>query len=279
MVSGHYQPGAYEPFIVHDPKRRQIHKASVRDRLVHQAVVNVIEPLFEPRFIHDSFSCRKGKGTHAGVARLRYFLRKSSRNNSRPAFVLKCDILQFFASVDHAELLDLLSIYVSGKATLNLLAEIINSFSATPGKGIPLGNLTSQLFANVYMHEFDFFMKHHLREKYYARYCDDFVIVSDSRQHLLNLTQLIANFLEERLKLTVHPNKITIRKYIAGIDFLGYVILPHHIRLRTKTKKRMLAKINNRNLDSYLGVCSHANAYRIRQELITKAWLTSGVLE
>ena len=149
LINGCYQHSNYEPFIVHDPKKRQIHKAPVRDRLLHQAVVDIVEPFFERQFLFDSFSCRRGKGTHAGVRRLRQFLRQASQNNTRTVYGLKCDIKQFFASVDHAELLNLLSIQITDERLRTLLKDIIDSFSVTPSRGIPLGNVTSQLFANV----------------------------------------------------------------------------------------------------------------------------------
>lgn len=273
LKSGTYRHGDYKPFTVWDPKQRKIHKAGVRDRLVHQAVVNVIEPPFERGFIHDSFSCRVGKGTHAGVKRLRRFLRQASANDSRTVWALKCDIRQFFASVDHQELLDLLSIKVKDEKTLSLLREIIDSFSAAPGKGIPLGNLTSQLFANVYMHQFDWFVKQDLREKYYLRYCDDFVIISKDRQHLLELVDRLQVFLKDELQLELHPSKVQIRKWRQGIDFLGYVLKPHCTLLRTKTKRRVLARVNNDNLTSYLGVCSHADSHELEQTLLNKVML------
>lgn len=273
LKSGRYRHEVYQPFTVWDPKQRQIHKAIVCDRLVHQAVVSVIEPCFETGFIYDSFSCRVGKGTHAGVNRLRQFLRQSSANNTRPVYALKCDIHKFFTSVDHAKLLDLLSIKIKDGKTLQLLMEIINSFSLEPGQGIPLGNLTSQLFANVYMHQLDWFVKHTLREKYYIRYCDDFIIVSPNRQHLVELVQPINQFLQNKLRLSLHPSKITIRSWGQGIDFLGYILKPNCTLIRTKTRRRVLKRTNSQNLPSYLGILSHANTYNFRQELLTKLWL------
>jgi retron-type reverse transcriptase len=216
LKAGRYRHGPYEPFTVWDPKQRKIHKATVKDRLVHQAIVNVIEPLFEPSFIYHSFSCRRGKGTHAGVEYLRRFLRRASQNNSRPVYALKCDIHKYFASISHAKLLDLLSIYISDGKTLTLLKEIIDSFSVMPARGIPLGNLTSQLFANIYMHQLDWFIKHSLRQKYYVRYCDDSVIVSDDRQHLLNLIGEIQAFLKTELDLELHPKKSRVKKVEPG---------------------------------------------------------------
>jgi len=268
-----YRHGAYVPFTIWDPKQRRIHKATVRDRLVHQAVVTAIEPLFEPGFIYDSFSCRVGKGTHAGVKRLRQFLAKTSQNDQRPVYALKCDIHQFFASVDHKKLLDLLSIKIEDQQTLVLLNEIINSFSMSSGKAIPLGNLTSQLFANVYMHELDWFIKHTLRQKHYIRYCDDFVIVGTNRNELVALVEPINNFLVSCLGLQLHPRKVSIRSWSQGIDFLGYVLKPHCVVLRSKTKNRILKRVDHANISSYLGVCSHANAYKLQQTLLNKLWL------
>ena len=133
------------------------------------------------------------------------------------------------------------------------------------GTGLPIGNLTSQLFANVYLNELDKFIKHKLRIKYYLRYCDDFIILDFNRDKLLKLIPQIGGFLENRLKLKLHPNKISLRKLKQGIDFCGYVVLPYHRVLRTKTKRRMLKRINIQNLPSYLGLIKHCNSYRLKK--------------
>ncbi len=272
LINGRYQHGSYEPFIVHDPKRRQIHKAPVRDRLLHQAIVDIVEPFFERQFIFDSFSCRKGKGTHAGIKRLRQFLRQASANNTQTVYALKCDVRQFFASVDHAKLLNLLSIQIRDEKLRTLLNKVIDSFAVVSGKGIPLGNVTSQLFANVYMHQLDWFVKHNLHEKFYIRYCDDFIIASPDRQHLADSVNPISQFLEQELGLNLHPAKVTIRSWDQGIDFLGYVLKPYCTILRTKTKRRILGRTNYKNLTSYLGVLSHASSHELKQLLLTKIW-------
>ncbi len=181
LTSGDYRHGSYSAFTICDPKQRPIHKATVRDRIVHHAIFSVLNPIFEPTFIAHSFSCRVGKGTHKAVAALESILGQVSANAKHPCFVLKCDIHQFFASVDHTILLKILGRKITDEATLHLLSEIIHSFPAhQSGKGIPIGNLTSQLFANVYMNEFDQFVKHTLRVKHYIRYTDDFVLVADN---------------------------------------------------------------------------------------------------
>jgi RNA-directed DNA polymerase len=275
LASESYHHDPYKPFTIHDPKQRSIHKATVKDRVVHQALVNVIEPLFEKRFIFDSFSCRLGKGTHAAVDRLRTFLRQASSNNTRTVYALKCDIRKFFASVDHRILLSLIGRVIKDKRTIKLIEGIVGSFSMASAKGLPLGNLTSQLFANVYLHELDCFAKFNLREKYYIRYCDDFMILSESRGHLVELISRLGYFLDSRLSLGLHPKKVFIRSWLQGVDFLGYVLLSHATVIRTKTVRRMLKRATDENLPSYAGLCRHADAYDLERLLQTKALCSS----
>ncbi|TSD03867.1 MAG: RNA-directed DNA polymerase (Reverse transcriptase) [Parcubacteria group bacterium Greene0714_21] len=259
----------------------------MRDRVLHHAVFSVINPMFEPTFISTSFSCRIGYGTHRGVATLDNMMRKVSQNNTQPCYVLKCDIKKFFDSVDHNTLLSILGRRIRDEDVMWLLEEIIESFP----RGLPIGNLTSQIFANIYMNEFDQFVKHELKVKYYVRYTDDFAIVSDNEYTLRGggLTSM-GKFLRERLKLTIHPKKISLRKLHQGVDFLGYVIFPKHRLLRIKTKRRIFSKLRKRieeyrrgeasqpqveqSLQSYLGVLSHANAYKLSQDLRNQLWLT-----
>lgn len=272
LVSERYRHGYYQRFTICDPKTRHIHKATVEDRLVHQAIVSAIEPVFEKRFIYDSYSCRQGKGTHAGVRRLHQFLRQASRNDTQKVYVLKCDVKQFFASIDHELLMEQLAARLDDERVLWLLREILLSHGADIGKGIPLGNVTSQLFANVYLHELDWYIKQRLGVQWYARYCDDFVIVHTDEAYLLGLIGLIRTFLREALRLELHPDKVTIRSWRQGVDFLGFVLRPHATTLRTKTKRRMMAKVSAKNLSSYIGICSHANAYHIEQVVRLAAW-------
>lgn len=263
LVSGQYRHGAYEPFVVHDPKRRLIHKASIQDRVVHQALVNIIEPIFELRFFHASYSCRLGKGTHAAVAELQNFLREASRNDTRTVYSLKCDVRKFFDSVDHAVLFRLLEVRIADPKILWLARYIINSFSSSPGKGIPLGNITSQLFSNIYLHELDWYFKQELRVRHYVRYCDDFIILLHSPCEAANMARQADDFLRRFLKIKLHPGKTRIRTWEQGIDFLGYVLLPHATVLRPKTADRMLENVTVENAASYLGLCSHADAYEL----------------
>lgn len=295
LRKGTYRHALYAAFTISDPKQRQIHKACVRDRVLHHAVFAVINPIVEPTFIAYSFSCRVGKGTHKAVDALERMLWKESRNATRPCFALKCDVHRFFATVDHAVLLRILRRLVPDDGAMGLLGDIVQSFpSDLPpnqrGTGIPIGNLTSQLFANVYMNELDQFIKHRLCVRRYVRYTDDFVIVSESEEYLESLLHPIRGFLRHTLRLSLHPHKATIRKYRQGIDFLGYVLLPHHRVLRTKTQRRMVRKLRERarecgrgdvssetlrqSLQSYRGVLSHADTYRLRQELENDVWFT-----
>ncbi len=263
LSCGKYRHGSYQPFTICDPKQRLIHKATVRDRVVHQALFNCIEPSFERRFIFDSYSCRMNKGVHAAVDRLRGFLRQASRNDTRTIYALKCDVSKFFASVDHVILTNLLQERIHDERLIGVAREIIDSFSMKLGKGIPLGNLTSQLFANVYLHELDRYVKFVLREEWYIRYCDDFVILDTSRQKLLGFIGVLRDFLKDVLQLDLHPTKVTIRTWNQEIDFLGHILFPKYTLLRAKTVKRMLRNMNEDNFTSYLGLCSHVDAYEL----------------
>ncbi|KKT57173.1 MAG: Retron-type reverse transcriptase [Candidatus Giovannonibacteria bacterium GW2011_GWC2_44_9] len=276
LLAGAYRHAPYHGFYVRDPKVRHIHKAAVRDRVLHHAVFRVLSPIFEPTFIANSFSCRIGKGTHKGVAAMENATRKASRNYSGPCFALKCDIRKFFYSVDHQILKKILVRRIKDVQALWLCAEIIDSFeSKNPREreskcGLPIGNLTSQLFANIYLNEFDQFIKHKLKIKYYFRYTDDFIILSRRENYLKLLLPIIKSFLKERLKLQLHPNKVFIRKLSQGIDFLGYVVLPYHRVLRTTTKRRMFKKINAKNLQSYLGILKHCMGYKLRVKVFER---------
>jgi retron-type reverse transcriptase len=289
-----YKHGPYTAFYISDPKLRHIHKATVRDRVLHHAIFQKLNPMFEPGFIADSFSCRIGKGTHKGVARLADMLRAVSRNNTRECYVLKCDVRKFFDSIDHEILLEILARRIKDPEVMQLLKEIVGSFSTGQRDlfhphGVPIGNLTSQLFANVYMNEFDQFVKHELKAKNYVRYTDDFIIVSTDKTELQNLLAPIEQFLQEKLQLNLHPNKIQLVKYHKGVDFLGYVQFVHHRLVRKQSKQRMMRKINlreklyrrgdidkekmNATLQSYLGVLSHADAYALSERLKNQFWI------
>lgn len=269
IVNGTYRHGGYQAFNISDPKPRNIHKASVRDRLVHHALYRVLYPFFDRTFIADSYSCRIGKGTHKALDRFHSFYNKASRNGTRTAWVLKCDIRKFFASIDHSVLRDILAGYIADRRILELLHEVIGSFSSTaPGVGLPLGNLTSQLLVNVYMNEFDQFVKNVLRVKYYIRYADDFVFVSSNREYLEVILTEVRCFLAGRLSLTLHPDKVLLKTMASGVDFLGWVHFPDHRVIRTATKRRMIKrlKVSQRpeTVSSYRGLLGHGNTHKIQ---------------
>ena len=280
-----YQHGGYSAFPVNDPKPRSIHKATVRDRLLHRALYRKLYPFFDRTFIYDSYSCRIGKGTHRAMNRFRAFAYKASRNHTRTLFVLKCDIRKFFANIDHGILFEILSGYIPDGDILDLLKNTVGSFKTprqswipasagmTERKGLPLGNLTSQLFVNIYMNEFDQFVKHALKVKYYIRYADDFVLLSHDKAELEELLPQIRKFLNERLKLSLHPDKVFIKTLASGVDFLGWVHFPDHRVLRVSTKRRMFRRLrgepSEESIASYLGLLSHGNAFTLQKRIET----------
>jgi RNA-directed DNA polymerase len=189
--------------------------------------------------------------------------------------VLKCDIRKFFASIDQTVLSTILRKYIPDEDILWLLREIIGSFHSTrPSVGLPLGNLTSQLLVNVYMNEFDQFVKHKLKARQYIRYADDFVILSRDREWLEDILLQMRAFLLWELKLHMHPDKVFIKTLASGIDFLGWVHFPDHRVLRTSTKRRMLKKLSGDGVKpeavgSYLGLLSHGNTRKLREKMLT----------
>lgn len=281
LKSKTYTHGKYTSFNIYDPKFRHIHKAEVLDRIVHHAIVSVLDPIFDKTFIYDSYSCRINKGTHRAVKRVFKFIREASGNYKHSCFVLKLDIKKFFESVDHNVLLSIVQGRIRDEDLLWLLKNILKSFSKE--KGIPIGNLTSQLFANIYLNELDQFVRQKLRIRYYIRFADDFIILDSCKDDLYRYTGILAAFLRDRLKLRVHPEKIILRKFTQGIDFLGYIVLPHYILPRTKTKNRIFRKLKERiedfksgeiseyslsqSIASYLGLLEHADSFEFTRDL------------
>lgn len=271
-----YEHGGYYAFNISDPKPRNIHKAIVRDRVLHHAIYRQLYTFFDKTFISHSFSCRLCKGVHKASDQFRKFVNKASRNQTRTIWVLKLDIKKFFANIDHQLLLEILGTHISDQSILWLLERVIKSFSTKPGKGLPLGNLTSQLFCNVYMNGLDQFIKHKLKAKYYIRYADDFIILSESKPLLLNQIARIAEFLDKNLQLSLHPDKVVIRTLASGVDFLGWVHFPNHRILRTTTKRRMMARLKNHptleTLESYLGLLGHGDTFKLRENVLNTYW-------
>ena len=274
LRNGLYRHSDYSSFFVRDPKLRLIHKAAVCDRVLHHALTRALEPVFEKIFIFDSYSSRKNKGTHRAIARFRCLAWRLSANNTKTVWILKGDIRKYFASVNQEILFALLKKKINDEQLLRLIREIIFSHHNPAGQGIPLGNLTSQLFSNIYLNELDEYVKRKLGVKNYVRYADDFVIMSRDLNELKRWLDQINEFLKIQLQLETHPAKTGFRRWHQGLDFLGYIIFPHYVILRAKTRKRMFkkmkakqaeylaGKINLKSLSqtrqSYLGLLSHA---------------------
>jgi retron-type reverse transcriptase len=239
-----YRPGSYHSFLIHDPKRRLISAAPFRDRVVHHALCNLIDPLLEQGFIADSYANRIGKGTHRARARCQQFAR-------RFAYVLPCDIRQFFPSIDHAILRQELSTKINNEQVLWLVDTILASgqdvltgqydmvyfpdddlFAVNRPRGLPIGNLTSQFWANVYLSPFDHFVKRRLRCKGYVRYVDDLLLFADDKATLWQWRESLVARLAD-LRLTIHPESQP-RPVTEGIPFLGFHIFPDRMRLKRR---------------------------------------------
>ncbi|MFH1473222.1 MAG: reverse transcriptase/maturase family protein [bacterium] len=282
LKSKTYTHGLYSAFNISDPKPRNIHKATVRDRVLHHLIYHSLNRYFDDLFIYDSYSCRAGKGTHRAIKRFRNFAQKVSKNHICSCFVLKCDIRKFFANIDHKVLMKILERHIVDPDINWLINQVVSSFyTNTPNthisyglnekKGLPLGNLTSQLLVNVYMHEFDMYIKQELRVKYYIRYADDFVILSEDRKYLENILQKFEKFLNEKLQLTLHENKVYIKTYSSGVDFLGWVNFPYHKQIRTTTKRKVIKNMKgypkSETVNSYRGLLGHGNTHNLQKFL------------
>jgi len=267
-----YRHGGYKAFNISDPKPRSIHKATVRDRLLHRAIYRQLYPFFDKTFSACSFSCRVNRGTHRAIKDFCSASRQVSKNNTKTCWILKGDIKKFFANIDHQILFEILTKYIPDQDIFWLLNEVIESFCTKPGIGLPLGNLTSQLLVNIYLNEFDQFVKHQLKAKHYIRYADDFILIAQDRAWLKQQVPLIKDFLWEKLRLTLHPRKISLSTIASGIDFLGWINFSHHKVIRTSTKRRLIKRIKANptpeTIASYLGLLSHGDTYKIQKKIL-----------
>jgi retron-type reverse transcriptase len=284
-----YDPKPMKIFVIRDPKTRVISASVFRDRVVHHAVCNIIEPILDKSFICDSYASRKGKGTHAALKRFDYFKRRVSQNgrllnNSKDGnmvmgYVMKCDIKHYFDTVDHSVLLSTIRRKIKDDKILLLIEKIIYNSS---GKGMAIGNLSSQLFANLYLNELDYFVKYELRAKYYIRYLDDFVILHKDKKILKEWKIEIEKFLDDRLKLELHPEKSQIYPLSDGINFLGFRIFYYKllkksnlrlIEARIKEIKRLYAEglvgkeEIERKIDGWQEYARYGNTYKLRRKI------------
>lgn len=282
LKSEEYFPKPLKHFILRDPKTRKISKSHFRDRIVHHALCSIIEPIFDKTFIHDSCANRKGKGTSLALKRFEEFQRKVTHNFSKEAYCLRADVKHYFRKIDREILLQIIRRQISCRKTINLIKKILDNFEK--GKGMPLGNLTSQFFANVYLNELDQFVKHKLKVKYYIRYVDDFVLLHSSKEQLESWKKEIEIFLKENLELELHPDKSKIISLSRGIDFVGFKIFYNFKivkkrnrknfikRLKEIKKKYSLEEISKKELfDSIEGWIAYAvlgNSFELRKQLI-----------
>ncbi|HPW66504.1 MAG TPA: reverse transcriptase/maturase family protein [Salinivirgaceae bacterium] len=317
-----YMPKPSICFIVDKPVKREIFAADFRDRVIHHFICNYISPIFEKSFINDSYSCRKGKGTHYGIKRIDHFIRSCSCNYTKDCYILKLDIKGYFMSMNKSLLhekvkrelicnknklsFDLeLILYLIEKTIFNDpkenciikgkkadwkdLPQTKSLFHAQPNCGLPIGNLTSQLFGNIYMNDFDHWVKKEMKIKYYGRYVDDFILIHQDKNYLLSIIPKISDFLFSTLKLTLHPQKIYLQHYSRGVKYLGAVIKPHRIYIANRTKGNFYNAIEKQNkiarerkptkeeqrafqssMNSYLGIIKHYKSYKLRKNMIQK---------
>ncbi|MCX6749062.1 MAG: reverse transcriptase domain-containing protein [Candidatus Pacearchaeota archaeon] len=238
-----YFPKPLVTFIFRDPKTRKISKADFRDRIVHHAIIKIIEPLFDKSFIYDSCANRIGKGNLFAIKRFQEFLRKVTHSGSRIAFCLKADIRHYFQEVNHSILIELIKRKIKDEKVIWLIKQILENGENMTGRGMPLGNLTSQFFANVYLNELDYFIKQGLKAKYYIRYVDDFVILHNSREQLEEWKEKIDIFLREKLRLELHPEKSKVIPLSKGVDFVGFRCFYYFRLLRKRNIIKILTKI------------------------------------
>lgn len=298
-------------FIISDPVKREVFASSFRDRVMHHLVYNYIYDFFDRHFIHDSYSCRLEKWTHYGIRKLDHFIRSCSQNYTRDCYLLKLDIQWFFMNIDKEilkqkiteKLTDFQNSSVNKDRLLRLIYQIIDHdstqnyifrwntsdydwlpkekslFHVWAGKWLPIWNLMSQLFANIYLDDFDKFMKYDVWLKYYGRYVDDFVIIHQDKEHLKSLIPIVRNYLADKLQLTLHPNKIYLQYYSKWVKFLGAYLKPRRTYIHRRTlwnfKKKMKWLVGGLDvkdelnmINSYLGVLRHGRNFTVRKKIL-----------
>lgn len=313
-----YQIGRSICFVVTNPTLREVFAATFRDRVVHHLLYNFLEPIFEPKFIAQSFACRKGKGIHPSLKCLKKYLRQATKNNQPPVYFLHLDIKGFFMSLrkdillkqiqkssKDPELIWLTKLIIKNDPTKNfvsksspaLLARVPphkSLFHIPQNQGLPIGNLTSQFFANVYLNELDHFAKRQLKCRYYLRYVDDILLLSPDPKQLKAWRDQIEIFIKNHLALDLNLKKQILQPVTKGIDWLGYIVTPDHTRIRPRVVRAFKRQLflSNKNLralanskqtptkkeveeilalvNSYFGFFRHADSFRLRTKLWTK---------
>jgi len=320
LKSGKYEIDPSICFIIFKPVQREVFAACFRDRVVHHLIYNYINPVFERFFIHDSYSCRKGKGTSYGIQRISHFMRSCSHNYHKNFYILKLDIKGYFMSINREILYRKIKKSLKGHCdktkedtdfVLSIIKKIVfnkptsdctvkgkksdwqglpkskSLFFAEENCGLPIGNLTSQLFGNVYLDDFDHFIKHKLGCKYYGRYVDDFIIIHQDKEFLKSIIPEIREYLQKHLALKLHPKKIYLQNSSKGVKFLGSVIKPYRIYIANRTKGNFYQAVEKQNqlvknhkpdkkekasflssMNSYLGLIKHYRTYNLKRKLL-----------
>jgi hypothetical protein len=325
IETGKYQPGRSIAFIVNYPVKREVFAAAFRDRVVHHWLIKRLNPYFEKAFIYDSYACRVNKGTHFGIKRIDRFIKESSANYKNDCYILKLDVKGFFMHINRNLLFERLELFIDKqyqendkelvkdichkvvfndptknciiKGSKNDWKELPKSkslFSTPENCGLPIGNLTSQVFANFYMNPFDHFIKKDIGIKYYGRYVDDFVLIHPDKEYLKMLLPEIKRYLKENLMLELHPDKVYLQHFSKGVKFLGAVIKPNRTYIANRTKGNFYRAIEKQNaiardhkptkeeletflssMNSYLGILKHYKTYKLRKKMIKEklsAW-------
>ncbi|MBI2453122.1 group II intron reverse transcriptase domain-containing protein [Candidatus Peregrinibacteria bacterium] len=256
-----YKHRGYRKFTICDNKKREISVASVRDRVVHRLVYDYLTEIYDKIFIYDAWSCRKNKGLVGAIERTQIFMKQYS-----DGFIWRADISKFFDGVDHDVLLEILKLRITNKKIISLLKEIITSFNTKEGKGMPIGNLTSQIFSNIYLNEFDRYIKHSLKCKAYVRYGDDFVIFDKSKENLVYIREKAVCFLTDKIKLIMHAKNDFIITTKQGLKFLGVQMFPKGRKLSKRNSGRIIRKLELKNVASYSGIIrKHSNEQAIKK--------------
>ena len=243
IIAQEYYPKPYNKFYVYEPKMRTIYSPSYRDKIVQHMVYRILREIYEPSFIHDSFSCIRGRGNQRAVDKLQKYMNKGNWYFNYNSYIVKADIQKFFPSINREILKQILRKKIKCIKTLDLCDNIIDS--SPPDKGLPLGNLTSQLFANVFLNELDQFVKHNLKEKFYIRYSDDIFIVTESKKRGKFLNEELKQFASNHLDLVISEEKSFVRKTEKGIDSLGFKVFPKYKLLNSKSKNKLKRKLNS----------------------------------
>lgn len=322
IISHRYKPKPSICFIVNKPVKREIFAADFKDRVVHHYIYNCIAGIFEKTFINDSYSCRKGKGTHYGIKRIDHFIRSCSQNYSENCYILKLDVKGYFMAMNKVMLFQKVETELTRQkhrigGSLSLILELIEKtifndpttdcvikgkksdwdelpktkslFHADKNCGLPIGNLTSQLFGNIYLNEFDHFVKRDLSIRYYGRYVDDIVLIHPDKEHLKRCIPFIREKLKVEYELELHPDKIYLQHYSKGVQYLGVVIKPHRICIADRTKGNFYKAIEKQNktasdhkpsaeerktflssMNSYLGIMKHYKTHKLRKGMLFK---------